>query len=117
MVEKFQKVIRMDEEQLKQWNKLKQHCNDWKNGKVLNTYRPLQKKNYQPHRLPQWEPQGDYRLIGEDTKRNPFWKQMKDYTPSLVNAEMLKKNCFNQEQAIDFAIEELKKGNRLSVMG
>ena len=76
------------------WNELKAHCERAKNGKTLNTHRPLQKKNYVP-----------------------VWQRMKDYTPSVANMEMLAKNCGNPEQAENVAIQELKAGIKLKVMG
>jgi len=71
------------------WKELKQHCKLHKEGKVLNTNRPLIKKSYQP-----------------------AWQKMKSYglTPTLEqNINLKGKNT-------DDLITQLKVGGKIRLM-
>ena len=79
-----------------EWEKLKQHVENWKKGESLNKQ---QKRDYQQ-------------------KTNvPVWQKVKNYSPTVVNHIMLQKNINSPETAIDVAIQDLMAGKTITLMG
>lgn len=70
------------------WKELKEHCNNWKQGKVVKRQKYV-----------------------------PTWKRIKNYQASLLNMEKLAGNIDSDDRAMVEAMKELNQGNKISVMG
>ena len=71
------------------WRELKQHCKLHKQGKLLNTHRPMQKKSYQP-----------------------AWQKIKSYGSNPT----LEQNIGLRGKNTDDLITQLKVGGKIRLM-